>query len=148
MSFVKKLPWASLMLLLVTYGAFGWLLYAWTISWKVWLLMTAIALLTALALTAPFELMRICLGALLKSDTTAFISIILGSFAAVILLRWFPFFAHFLILLSAASLARLDIQLAGFSGLQAFLILAIFSLSGLSLGLLTHQQLVIHHLST
>jgi len=143
---LKKLPWASLMLLLITYSAFGWLLYSWTISWRFWLLMTVCTVLMSLALTAPFQLMRFCFGNLLKTDSSTFIGIIVGAFIAVIFMRWFPIFVHVLILLSAACLARLDMQVTGSSELQAFLLLAIVSLSGLWLGLLGHQQLLMQHI--
>ncbi len=143
---VKKLPWGSLALLLFTYIIFGWLLYTWSASWHIWLIGAALVLLIALALTAPLKILSICFGSLLKSDSQAFITIITMAFVAVVLLRWFPIFVHFLVLLSAASLARLDIQIAGFTGLQAFWILAVVSLVGFCLGLLIHQQLIIHRL--
>jgi len=135
---VKKLPWTSLALLVVTYSTLGWQLYAWSGSWRVWLLGAAFVLLMAFAFTTPAKILATCLDGFLKSDTTAFISMILGAFAVVAILRWLTAFAHFLLLLSASALARLDMELGAYSELQAFAVLAVVSLSGFGLGLLMY----------
>jgi hypothetical protein len=77
MLFVKKLPWASLLLLVFTYGVFGWLIAADTrklgltslpnIPWWLWLMGSAYSLLIALALTAPLTVIRSFFGSWLQS---------------------------------------------------------------------------------
>ncbi len=64
----------------------------------------------------------------------AFISIIVGALVAVIIVTWLHLFTTCLILTSAGSLARLDIQVSGFKKWQSFGILATVSLTGLGLG--------------
>lgn len=147
--FVKKLPWASLLLLLFTYGLFGWLIAAedrkltkdWLsdISLVFWLMGVIYTLLITLALTAPFALIRNFYSSWLKSDTRAFISIIIGSFFAVIILKWIEVFIRILVLISAAALVRLDLQTAGYRRWQAVGILLAVSLIGFYLGVITYQ---------
>ena len=135
MLFVKKLPWASLLLLVFTYGLFGWLISATGFSWVFWLMGIAYILLIALALTAPFELIKSFYSGWLKSDTRAFLSIILGAFIFVVIITWIETFIRILILISAGALVRLDLQTAGYTKWQAFGILVVVSLTGFGLGL-------------
>ncbi|HEY9637292.1 MAG TPA: hypothetical protein V6D14_28085 [Coleofasciculaceae cyanobacterium] len=135
MLFVKKLPWASLLLLVFAYGVFGWLISAASISWVIWLMGLAYTLLIALALTAPFELIKSFYFSWLQSDTRAFISIIVGAFVLVIIITWLEIFVRILVLISAAALVRLDLQTAGYTKWQAFGLLVISSLIGFGLGL-------------
>jgi hypothetical protein len=159
MLFVKKVPWASLFLLIFTYGVFGWLISAeerkleltlvWSegaqaslseISWLLWAMGTVYILLIALALTAPFTLIRNFYSSWLKSDTRAFSSVIIGAFFSVIIIRWIEVFIRILVLIAAAALVRLDLQTAGYSRWQAFGILLFISLTGFSLGIMTNQR--------
>lgn len=147
MSFVKKLPWASLALVIFTYGVFGWL-YAPRISreylqWEtdvVW--KTALVLLISLALTVGVMILRNYIDTLLKSDLSAFITIVVISFVAVIILRWIEISIRILVLVAAGALARLDLQTAGFSQLQAFLMLTFASLAGFGLGLVLNLAIL------
>lgn len=141
MLFVKKLPWASLLLLVFTYGIFGWLISASDMSWLLWLMGAVYILLIALALTAPYRLIKACYTNVLKSDTRAFMSVILGAFVAVIIINWIEVFIRILVLISAGALVRLDLQTAGYSNGQAFGIIVSVSLSGFGLGVLANQLL-------
>lgn len=154
MLFVKKLPWVSLLLLLFTYGVFGWLISVDArsnglsslsyVSRRLWL-DGAIILLLALSLTAPFQLIQSVYTGWLKSDTTAFISVIVGAFFAVVVLHWFETFIRILILLSAGALVRIDLQTAGYNKWQSFGILVFVSLVGFSLGIIMNQWLEARH---
>jgi hypothetical protein len=146
MLFVKKLPWASLLLLLFTYGVFGWLISGSNMSWLLWLMGAVYTLLIALVLAAPFTLIRSFYTSWLKSDTRAFLSVILGAFFAVLILCWINIFVRILVLISAAALVRLDLQTAGYGDWQAFATIAVVSLTGFSLGVITHQQVITHQL--
>jgi len=137
MWFIKKLPWASLLLLVFTYGLFGWLISATDRSIWLWLMGASYILLIALALTAPFTLMKTFYTSWLKSDARAFLSVIVGAFVAVLIVTWLEVFVRILVLLSAAALVRLDLQTAGYNEWQCFSILVIISLTGFGLGILT-----------
>lgn len=141
MLFVKKLPWASLLLLMFTYGVFGWLVSAGEKSWLLWLMGAVYISLITLALTAPFTTMRSFYGSWLQSDTRAFLSVIVGAFFAAILLAWIEVFIRILVLIAAGALARLDLQTAGYSRWQAFGILVGVSMIGFALGVVTQQWL-------
>ncbi len=69
----------------------------------------------------------------------AFLTVIFTSFVAVVMLSWLHISAHLLILVISASIARLDLQTANVSELNAFLILASLSLLGLGGGWLMYQ---------
>ncbi|MBE9126377.1 hypothetical protein IQ257_16290 [Coleofasciculus sp. LEGE 07092] len=145
MFFVKKLPWTSLLLLLFTNSVFGWLIAAseWMSKtdrpWLFWLMGAGYVVLIALALTAPLTLLQTVYGSWIKSDTRAFMSVIIGAFLAVLILCWINVFIRILVLLSAGALARLDLQVAGYKEWQAFVILAVFSLTGFGLGIAGQQ---------
>ena len=141
MLFVKKLPWPSLLLLLFTYGVFGWLVSALEKSWWLWLMGAVYISLITLALTAPFTTMRSFYGSWLQSDTRAFLSVIVGALFAAIVLAWIEVFIRILVLIAAGALARLDLQTAGYSRWQAFGILVSVSMIGFALGVVTHQWL-------
>lgn len=138
MSFVSKLPRTSLTLLLFTYSIFGWLFPA-TLSKPIWMLETTLVLLLPFLLTAPLTLVTICFDRWLSSDTRYFVTGIILAFVGVFVITWIHIFANFLVLLSAGTLARLDIQTAGFTKRQAFLILLAVSLVGLAIGLIIRQ---------
>ncbi len=177
MSFVKKLPWTSLLLLIFTHAVFGWLVslqahsvwqsaiedYSnigdhrstltslwfggehptlWDVSW--WLLLKGIVyiLVISLALTAPFQLIKTCYSSWLQSDFRAFMSVIVGSFFAVIIIGSLDVFIRILVLIAASALARIDLQTANYSEWQAFWLLSLVSLTGYSLGIITRQLLV------
>lgn len=133
---IKKLPWASLLLLVFTYGLFGWLISATDPIW-LWLMGASYILLIALALAAPFTLMKTFYTSWLKSDARAFLSVIVGAFVAVLIVTWIEVFVRILVLLSAGALVRLDLQTAGYNEWQCFSILVIVSLTGFGLGILT-----------
>ncbi|MGQ4647750.1 hypothetical protein [Lyngbya aestuarii] len=141
MQFWTKLPWITLLLLLFTNGVFGWLISASEVSWWWWLMGGVLVFLIAVALTAPVNLVRGFVETWLKSDNRAFVTVIIGSFLAVIVLGSLHIFIRFLVLFCAGLLARLDLQTAGYGDLQAFGVIAIFTLTGFSLGL-TMQQLL------
>ena len=104
-----------------------------------WLMGVIYTLLITLALTAPFALIRNFYSSWLKSDSRAFLSIIIGSFFAVIILKWIEVFIRILVLISAAALVRLDLQTAGYRRWQAVGILLVVSLIGFYLGVITYQ---------
>ena len=141
----KKLPWVSLTLLLVTYSILGWLLA--TVHrppWVIWLLAGVGALLIAGAMTSALPVVTDILAFTLKSDARAFLVVSVVAFLVVVIISWISAFAHALLVMSAESLARLDLQTYGFNQWQAFWILSIVSLLGLGLGGATHTLISTH----
>jgi hypothetical protein len=137
---VKKLPLTSLLLLLFTYVAFGWIAYTWL--WQTWAIAVAVILGMVFALASPVRSIDIFLVRPLNTDRAAFTTIFVGSFAFVCLLVWWTTFVHFLVLLAAALLFRLDLQIAGFTQRQSFWILAFLSLISMGIGLLLNYLLL------
>lgn len=133
---MKKLPWTSLLLVLCTYSIFGWLLTASDSSELIWLMGAAYTLLITSAMTAPWELLKGFYGNFLQSDSRAFVSVIVGSFVAVVIMHWIEVFFRILVLISASALARLDLQTENYSKWQAFGILLVVSLTGFGIGIL------------
>jgi hypothetical protein len=158
MSFFKKLPRTSLLLLLFTHSVFGWLLSVEArrldlgepgaliaetapsdIAWVLWILGAIYVLLIALTLTAPLTLIQTVFSSWLKSDARAFISVLVGAFVAVIVLHWLYIFIRIAVLLAAGALARLDLQTADYGEWQAFGIIASVSLLGFGMGIAAYQ---------
>ncbi|MGK7872035.1 MAG: hypothetical protein AB4426_01580 [Xenococcaceae cyanobacterium] len=159
MSWLKKFPWLSLTLLLLTYSLFGWWLSESNTSLTMWLIekgrgfgwlleeeivsgiihLLAVALiaLISIALTAPITLMTIFFQSSLESDRKAFFSVFVWAFVFVLIICLINYFVRLLVMLAAAILARLELQTAGYNEWQAFAIIVIVCLTGFGFGLLT-----------
>ncbi|NJL69869.1 MAG: hypothetical protein HC894_31055 [Microcoleus sp. SM1_3_4] len=70
----------------------------------------------------------------MKTDTGAFLSIVVSALLAVIVITWLHVVALALLLTSSGALARLDIQVSGFNKWRAFWLLTAVSMTGLGLG--------------
>lgn len=154
---VKKLPWASLLILSFTYGVFGWLIYSeahelaltnpergtslklFNNYWSLWLLGAFDVVLIALSLMAPFTVIRTFYATILKSNVKSFFAVIIGAFLVVVILNWIEVSARLMLLFSAGALARLDLQTRSYSQWQAFGILVFFSLIGFAIGVIANQ---------
>jgi len=142
----------SLLLLFITYMSLGWVLYTNTVQWglcngellglsfsfkcKWWVLLLtgALILLLAETLAAPLSNLRKFIAMAFESDTRAFIALISLAFITAVLVIWIHFVAYFILLVTSALLARLDMVIIGFKDWQAFFTLAIVSLAGFLLG--------------
>ncbi len=150
MSTLKRLPWVSLTLLLVTYSTLGWLLSAWLISdvlvpwanWAIWAIVVVADLLLAAALASPWSRGRDSFAHLIKSDTRAFLVAVTFALLSVVIITWLHIFIHILVVISAGTLVKIDTQTARWSNEQSFLFLAIASLLGFGLGAVV--RVVIH----
>lgn len=76
-----------------------------------------------------------------RSDTVAFASVFMIAGLAALVLFWLHIFLQILTILAADALARIDIQAAGLTGIQAFWILVLVSLTGLTTGWLANGVL-------
>jgi len=147
----------SLLLLLLTYGAEGWLYGSWvngalergelltqfTESTRVSILYGGVVIgimLLVVIFTSPVSLMTVGLNNWLKSDTRAFLSIFIGAFAFAIIVQRVDFFARFLVLLAAAFLGKLDLQLIGISRWLCSLILVFLCWFGFTGGILAFYR--------
>ena len=139
---MKKLPYLSSTLLWLTYFVLGWKIYIWALHWHTFLLAASLSIVMAVLLASPASILNMVVSGLLESDLKAFIWVMLISVTIIISLVWFSIFAHFLVLISAALLARLDMQLLGLKPRGAFLVLASLSLSGLAMGIWLHQSYI------
>jgi hypothetical protein len=167
---IKKLPWMSLGLLLVSYTSLGWtmsnpnfprlpwigticeqisesLIATPKVGWESHiceiitqynltgaLLSVAWVLLVAIAFMSPLTSFSRFITQSFKSDTAAFLSVFMLAGLATLILFWMHIFLQILTILAAESLARLYIQVWGGRGRQAFWILVLVSITGLSLG--------------
>ena len=136
---LAKNPWLSLFLLLLVNINLGWVLSQSAAGWLGWVLTITSILLIAEVVASPWELIKTVTTRWLKSDTRAFLSVILSAFCAVLVLAWFHISAHLLLLIVATSIGRLDLQETDYQDIQAFLILAILSVSGLCIGWTMYQ---------
>jgi ABC-type multidrug transport system fused ATPase/permease subunit len=157
---LKKFPWLSLLIVLLSYGVFGWMISQSSGVWGEWiiaqgksfdwgleedsafLLIHGLALLLivliSLALTMPVTLMTFFVDSSLKSEWKAFFSMLWWSLAFVVILAWFNYFVRFLVLLCAAILGRIELRNAGYREWQNFIILTLFCISGFALGILSY----------
>ncbi|MGF1590348.1 MAG: hypothetical protein ACFCU7_14100 [Pleurocapsa sp.] len=147
----------SLVLLLLTYGAEGWLYGSWMNRFlEQESLLTRFAepirlgvlyasavsgiLFLVIIFTSPMSLMTVGLDNWLKSDTRAFLSIFIGAFAFAIFVQRVDYFARLLVLVSAVFLLKLDLQLVGCSRWLSSLILAILCWLGFTVGILAFYK--------
>ena len=152
-----------LAIVMVTYSTFGWYVGSSAIAWSHWLanqgeawgwvlkdeviflllhlLAAGVVLLITASLAAPVAIITIVFGSSFKSDNKAIIAVLLWSFVAVVMLRWIGDFSRILLLLSAAILAKLELEKLGYSQWLVRLLLIIICLGGFTLGLLGYYQL-------
>lgn len=139
MSIFKRLPWVSLGLLLLTDSNFGWVISKANAPPFVWLLAVIAVLLLIGGLTTPWAKMTDYSIFLFRSNIRSFGITILWAFLFFLMVAWFRVFIDTLVIIAAAILARIDFQAAGFNEKHAFVILSIFSLTGLALGALVQK---------
>lgn len=153
MAWLKKIPWLSLTILLLSYAVEAWMYGIWAnkllesgvlfvhlteqinLSILYGVAITAISFLVVV-FTSPISLLAISLDGWLKSDSRAFVSIFIGAFAFAIIVQRVDYFARFLVLASAALLVKLDLQLIGCDRWLCSFILVIFCCLGFTGGIL------------
>lgn len=131
---MQRIPWISFGLLLAAYSTFSWFLYSLTLSWAVWALVIAFALFQALLLTALADSLKALIDRWLRSDLGYFTSIVIAALLVAIIFVWIRIFSYILVVVAAETLARLDLQNAGFSRAHSLIFLTVISLAGLALG--------------
>lgn len=98
------------------------------------LLAVAWILLSSMAFISPLTNFSAFMRRWFQSDTVAMMTIFMLAGLAAVILYWLHVFLQVLTILAVDILARIDIQYAGLTGIQAFWILTAVSLTGLILG--------------
>ncbi|MDJ0731448.1 MAG: hypothetical protein QNJ33_15805 [Crocosphaera sp.] len=157
-----RFPFFCLVIVVLTYSVFGWYVGTSAITWSDWLanqgeawgwfledeaifvllhlLAGGVVLLITASLAAPVAIITIVFGSSFQSDNKAIVAVLLWSFIIVLMLRWIAWFAQFFLLLSAAILAKLELQKLGYPQWQVMSMLIILCLGGFALGLLGYYQ--------
>lgn len=153
-----KFPFLSLAIVMLTYSSFGWYVGSSAVSWSHWLgeqgqtwgwfledeaiflllhlMAFGVILLITASLAAPVAIITVVFGSSFKSDNRAMIAVLLWSFTVVVMLRWVADFSRFLLLFSAAILAKLELERKSYPEWQVMSILIMICLGGFALGLL------------
>ena len=140
-SIIKKLPWISLTLVLVTYSVFGWILSQEKLPTFAWLLIVISILILIAAITTPWSKAVKYVRFLFNTKLKSFGFAVLGAFLFFLIFAEFRIFLYIMLITSTTILVRLDFQAAGLKETQAFLLTSLFSISGLMLGLFLNQLL-------
>lgn len=139
MSTIKRLPWISLILVLVTYSVFGWILSQKNLSTFVWVLIIISLLFLVAGLTIPWSKTVKYLNILFNTKLKSFLLAVFGAFLFFLVFAEFRIFLDMMLIISATILVRLDFQMAGLREIQAFCFTYVFSIAGLMLGFLINQ---------
>lgn len=147
----------SLLLVLSTYSAEGWLYGSWIyglleqenilnnfvesarLSIVYGVAVLGIAFLVVL-FTSPVFLITVGLNNWLKSAIRSWLSILIGAFAFTMIVQRIDFFARFLVLVSAVFLGKLDLQLVGCNRWLCSLILVLLCWLGFTGGILAFYE--------
>lgn len=139
MSFLRRLPWVSLSLLLLTYATYGWWIAKANLHVLVWPVAFMAAFLLAAALTTPMTKIANYSFFIFKSNIRSFSVTVLGAFLFFLMIAWFRVFLDTLVIIAASILARIDFQTAGFSEEQTFWVLSFVCWIGLGFGFLVYR---------
>jgi hypothetical protein len=139
MSILRRVPWVSLALVLLSYSTLGWVISETRVPLFVWVATVVAILILIVTLTAPWPKMTYYYSILLQSNTRSFGVAILAAFLFFIMIAWFRVFLDTLLIISATILVRIDFQRAGLKERLAFCATSIFSLGGLALGALIYK---------
>lgn len=158
-------PWLSLVLVVLTYGVFGWYVSQSSMDWShtlieyekewgwtlqedtIFILLHVFALMTilgvTLVLTAPIAFVSGIFKTWLKSDLRSVFFILLSSFAVVVILCWLEYFVRLLVILSATILYRFELQEIGYNKWQSLIFVILVGLCGFGLGvfMFTHWEM-------
>jgi hypothetical protein len=152
MAWLKRFPKISSLLMIATYGVFGWIygalvrdLIAQEQLWHKWFISSValgisygIGLLSIIIIvlffTAPITLLTLGMNHWLKLNSRALLAITLSLAAFIIIVEHPIALARFLILSAAATLFRFDLQLAGYSYKITHIIITLCSAIAFTIG--------------
>ncbi|MGM3307390.1 hypothetical protein ACSQ6I_15675 [Anabaena sp. WFMT] len=139
MPVLKRIPWFSLALVLLSYSTLGWVISETKAPWFVWLIVIVTILLLLISLTTPWSKLAEYYSVFFRSNVRTFGITVLAAFLFFMMLAWFRVFLDTLLMLSATILVKIDFQAAGFKQGLSFWFTSIFSLVGLAAGALLYQ---------
>jgi hypothetical protein len=139
MSILKKIPWFSLTLILLSYSTLGWIIFEEKAPWYVRLITAVTILLSLILLTNPWLKLDDYSHIFFKSNARTFLVAILAAFLFFLMIAWFRVFLDTLLILSATILAKIDFQSVGLKPALAFGCISFCSLLGLGLGALINH---------
>lgn len=154
MTWLKKFPKVSFLLLMATYGVFGWLYGDWVVDlttrkqlWHGWFRSSVassisygiglfLIVIIVFSFTAPITLLTLGMDSWFKLDSKAIAMIALSITAFALIVEHPVALARFLILSAAATLFRFDLQTAGYSSKIAKWILIVLGAIAFIIGVL------------
>ncbi|MTJ51567.1 hypothetical protein FJR38_02135 [Anabaena sp. UHCC 0253] len=141
MSILKKIPWFSLTLVLLSYSTLGWVIFEEKAHWYIWLITVVTILLSLICVTNPWLKLNQCFSILFKSNARTFGVTVLAALLFFLMIAWFRVFLDTLLILCATILAKIDFQSVGLNPALAFGCTFLCSLLGLALGAFLNQQI-------
>ncbi|MBD2036735.1 hypothetical protein H6F76_17135 [Leptolyngbya sp. FACHB-321] len=133
-SLTKTFPWAALILLFSAYSTVGMFLAEFPFIWVNWTLAIAGVFLVTMVFTFPQFQSKQWFSHWLRSDTSAFILLVVAAALLSVMLLWIHIFLKLVTILAAETLTRLELSSSGFSVVKSFWLLMITALLGLTLG--------------
>jgi len=141
MSILKKIPWFSLTLVLLSYSTLGWVIFEEKAHWYIWLITVVTILLSLICVTNPWLKLNEYSSILFKSNSRTFGVTVLAAFLFFLMIAWFRVFLDTLLILCATILAKIDFQAVGLKPSLAFGCISFCSLLGLVLGALINHYI-------
>jgi hypothetical protein len=139
MSILKKIPWFSLILVLLSYSTLGWLIFEEKAQWYVRLITVVTILLSLILVTNPWLKLDDYAHIFFKSNARTFLVAILAAFLFFLMIAWFRVFLDTLLVMCATILAKIDFQTVGLKPALAFGCISFCSLLGLGIGALINH---------
>jgi hypothetical protein len=130
-----KIPWTSLVLLILANATLGWSLYGLTRDRSSWLFTAFLLTILGGIVTYPSRSIAMGFGGFFKTDTRAFILIVVSSIGSVLLLTSLRLFVDTVLLTTAGLLVSLDLKTSGWSKRFSLFLIIGWQLIGLSAGL-------------
>ena len=141
MSILKKIPWFSLILVLLSYSTLGWVIFEGKAQWYVRLITVVTILLSLICVTNPWLKLDDYSHIFFKSNARTFVVAVLAAFLFFLMIAWFRVFLDTLLVICATILAKIDFQAVGLKPALAFGCISFCSLLGLGLGALINHYI-------
>ena len=117
---LKKIPWFSLTLVLLSYSTLGWVIFEEKAPWYVRLITVLTILLSLISVTNPWLKLDDYSHIFFKSNARTFLVAILAAFLFFLMIAWFRVFLDTLLIICATILAKIDFQSVGLKPALAF----------------------------
>lgn len=130
----KMFPWAALTCLFFAYAVVGMFLADLLKGWLGWALPIAGIFLVTIVFTLPQFKFEQQFSRWLRSDTGAFVLLVVMAALLSVVLLWLHIFLKLFAMLAAEAIIRLELRHSSFSVITSFWLLPVTSLAGVSLG--------------